>query len=329
MSSVVLIMALLIILVVVGMVVALMKSNEGARKQRALAVIKGQAVPDAGAGGRSEKDAQNRRRAEIAKKLKESGEQEEEDKKKNTIALMIEQAGMSISVKQFWIGSAIFSVVAMAVAKFLLGGSFFVVLMVGVTGFFGIPRLYIKRKMGKRQKKFLKEFGEALEAMVRLLKAGMPVTEAIKMAGREFEGPVGDEMSRIYDAQKVGITLPDAVRAAARRMPITEMQMFATAVTIQQQTGSSLSDVLLNLAGVIKARFRLKRKVQALSSEAKSSAMIIGALPFLIGGGLYAINPDYIGILFTSTTGHVLLIGAAVWMGMGILCMKMMINFKV
>lgn len=317
----------LIVLIAMGMVVVLMKNNEAARKQRALSVIKGRGGADSG-GPRNEKDAQNKRRAEIAKKLKESGEAEDKPKKNNT-AMLLEHAGMSISPQKFWIFSAVFGLVAVLLSKFVFHHSIFVVLMVALTAFLGLPRLFLNFKIKRRQKKFLEEFADALEAMVRLLKAGMPVTEAIKMAGREFEGPVGEEMGRIYDAQKVGIPLPEATLIAAKRMPITEVQMFATAVAIQQQTGSSLSEILLNLAGVIRARFRLRRKVQALSSEAKSSAMIIGALPFLIGGGLYLINPEYIGILFTSGTGKFLLVGAGVWMSIGIMIMKIMINFKI
>jgi tight adherence protein B len=202
-------------------------------------------------------------------------------------------------------------------------------LLVGFTALFGFPRFVLKKKIQRRQKKFLEDFADTLEAMVRLLKAGMPVSEAIAMASREFTGPIGEEMARIYDAQKIGVSLQDAVLDAARRMPITEMQMFATGVSIQAQTGSSLSEVLTNLARVIRSRFRLKRKVQALSAEAKASAMIIGALPFLIGGGMYLINGDYIMILFTRPLGQAWLIGSAVWMTVGILIMRAMINFKI
>src|SRR5690606_32545453 len=132
------------------------------------------------------------------------------------------------------------------------------------------------------------------------------------MISREFTGPVGQEMSRIYDAQKVGLPLGEAIRKMGPRMPLAEVQMFATAIAIQQQTGSSLSEVLGNLAGVIRARHRLKRKVQALSSEAKVSAMIIGALPIVVTLALWAVNPEYIGLLFEHPTGKMLLFGAII-----------------
>ena len=157
----------------------------------------------------------------------------------------------------------------------------------------------------------------------------MPVSEAISMIAREFTGPVGEEMSRIYDKQKIGIPIHEAAKEATLRMPITEMNMFATGLAIQAQTGSSLSEVLRNLAGVIRARFKLKRKIKALSSEAIASASIIGSLPILLSLGMYFANREYIMILFESTTGNILLAFAVFWMLCGIVVMKIMINFKI
>lgn len=327
MNTLTLVIIMLIVLVALGMVVAVMMSNQTAKKERALAVIKGQSqYQDA---KKNQRDAQDKRREQIAKKLKESSEEESKGKNKGTtMKAKLQQAGLSISVRQFYLFSLLFSVVFVAVAA-LLKAPLFALPFLWFFGFLGLPRLFVRRKIKKRQKKFLEEFADALEAMVRLLKAGMPVTEAIAMAGREFEGPVGEEMLQIYDAQKIGVSLPDATLEAARRMPITEMQMFATGIAIQTQTGASLSEVLTNLARVIRARFRLKRKVQALSSEAKASAGIIGSLPFLVGGGMYFINNEYILMLFKTTPGIIMSCGGALWMAIGIFIMKAMINFKV
>lgn len=326
MNPLILIGILLVILILLGMAAAIIIGNEAEKKKRALAVIQGHHKSESSEG--DERQEQDRRRAEIAKKLKEQDEGEGKEKKKGTISDLMEQAGMKADTKKFWIFSVVFSIICVTISQ-VMGVSMIGVIFIGITALLGLPRMFLKMKVKRRQKKFLEEFADALEAMVRLLKAGMPVAEAISMAGREYVGPVGEEMSRIYDAQKVGISLPDATYAAAERMPLTEMQMFATAVTIQQQTGASLSEVLMNLAGTIRARYRLKRKVQALSSEAKASAMIIGSLPFLIGGGLWAINPEYIGILFETVPGRAMLIGGGFWMGIGIFIMRAMINFKV
>lgn len=322
MEPVQIIVIAVIALVGIGMVVALVLNDKAEQRRKALSVIKGQ-------GGETREDQRlvaDKRRAEIAQKLKE---QEKGKKgKKASLRDQLMMAGLKITPKQFWIFSGLLALAAAGVAKGM-GFSLFVCLMAFVVGLLGVPRMVLKMKTDKRQKKFLEEFADALEAMVRLLKAGMPVSEAISMVGKEYTGPVGEEMARIYDAQKIGVPLAEACQESARRMPLPEMQMFATGITIQAQTGASLSEILLNLAAVIRARFKLKRKIKSLSSEAKASAMIIGALPVFVAGGIWLINPDYIGVMFTTSSGKMMMAGAAVWMSFGVLAMKIMINFKV
>lgn len=308
--------------VVVGLSLLTMKQVEKSRNKRALSIIRGQAVDDT--KGKNDKDSQNKRRAEIAKKLKQGNDPD----RKETIAIKLKQAGVSMTPARFWILSVFLMLVGLGLAAAAKLSPVAIVL-IGITCLLGVPRYILRWKIRRRQKKFLGDFADALEAMVRLLKAGMPVTEAIHMAGKEFEGPMGEEMLLMYESQRVGMSLPDAAMAAARRMPITEMRLFATGMTIQQQTGASLSEVLMNLASVIRARYKLRRKIQALSSEAKASAMIIGALPFLVGTGMYFLNPEYAMLLLTTSTGKFWMTASMVWMGIGILIMKAMINFKI
>lgn len=327
MTVIQIVIILLILIVVIGSMMAYMMAQEVSRKKRVMSVIQGSNGLKTQV---SEKDEQNKRRADIARKLKDNKDEvpEEGKKKKTTISMMIEQAGLGLSVKKFWLFSVISMVIFITIAK-LLGQPPLVMLLLAITGLLGFPRFILKRKASRRQKKFLEEFPDALEATVRLLKAGMPVAEAISMISREFDGPVGEEMSRIYDKQKIGVSLPEAALEATRRMPLPEMQMFATGLAIQAQTGSSLSEVLMNLSSVIRSRFRLKRKVKALSSEAIASASIIGALPNLVALGMYFTNREYILVLFTDPFGKVLLAGAVIWMCIGIFMMKAMINFKI
>lgn len=320
------IIAVVIVLAVAGTVVAVMMNREAERKKRMLSVIKGQS-----SGGSDvqidEKDLQNKRRAEIAKKLKDEKE-EEKEKSKTTTSMMLEQAGLTWTPMHFWIFSLISFVCFVALAKFM-GQSPMIISLAAIIGFFGFPRFVMKRITTKRQKNFLMEFPDALEATVRLLKAGMPVSEAIAMIAKEFDGPVGDEMSRIYDKQKIGVPIHEAAQDSMRRMPLAEMQMFATGLSIQAQTGSSLSEVLMNLSGVIRARFKLKRKIKALSSEAVASAGIIASLPVVVTTGMYFLNYEYLEVMFTTKTGNMMLTGAVLWMGVGVLIMKQMINFRV
>jgi tight adherence protein B len=323
--NIVLIIAALVLFLMMAVAASVFLGRQKQRRDRYLSVI----ARAKGTGGGDDNKALAKQRADIAKKLKESSDETHEKKKdKTTIRQLLQQAGIESSMTRYWIVSAIFAFsvwLLLFLTSWPMTAKFFVVF----TAFLGIPKMFIKWKAKRRQKKFLKEFPDALDAMGRLLQAGMPMSEAIAMASREFQGPLREEMLRIYDNQKIGTPLGEAALMTARRVPLPEVHMFATALQIQSETGSSLSEVLSNLSNVIRSRFRLRRKVQALSSEAKSSAAIIGCLPFLVMGGLYAARPAYIMILFTTQTGHMLLYGCACWMGLGMLMMRQMINFRI
>lgn len=331
-------MLTLIIFLVAGLIGAgiaafIMQQNKSRRRERALSVISGRApekrTEDDGIKKETGKDGKTGGNVtDIAKKLKKAAKENENDQGSQNVAGLLLQSGLSISLARFWITAMTMATIFSGIVL-LSGVSLIVAALLVFTAYFGAPRFFLRFKIARRQKAFLTDFADALEAMIRLIKAGMPVSEAIAMVSREFSGPVGEEMGRVYDAQKTGTPLADAVRKMIPRMPIPEVQMFATAIAIQVQTGSSLSEVLGNLSGLIRARSRLKRKVQALSAEAKSSAAIIGALPIVVSLALWGVNPDYIGLLFTNSTGKMLLFGAVSWMGMGVLAMRQMINFKV
>lgn len=318
---------LLVFLLIAGTAYAVYLNQQAEKRNRILKVIKGSNLVQADTKSKKG-SAGDQKRNDLSRKLKENEIDPAKKKKGTTLNDMLIQAGLDISVKKFWLFSLLFAVV-FTIAVYFSGQPYFVVGMSAIVGFFGLPKMFLKMRAKKRQKKFLEEFADALESMMRLLKAGMPVSEAISMVAREFGGPMGEEMSRIFDQQKIGIPLAEAVLSGAKRMPLAEMKMFATAVAIQSQTGSSLSEVLENLARVIRARFQLKRKVQALSSEAKASAGIIGALPLLVMLGMKFMNPDYIDVLFITPQGNWLLAAAFFWMFMGVVVMRQMINFKV
>ncbi len=297
------------------------------RRDRYLSVISRTKGAQSGEEGRDKNVA--KQRADLARKLKAAGDENQgKQKDKTSLRQLMQMAGIEAPVSRYWLWSAGFAAIVggvMLLSSWPAIAKVFVVF----TAFLGLPKMYLKWKAGRRQKQFLKEFPDALDAMARLLQAGMPMSEAIAMASREYIGPLKDEMTRIYENQKIGIPLGEAALLTARRIPLTEVHMFATALQIQSETGSSLSEVLGNLSNVIRSRFRLKRKVQALSSEAKSSAAIIGALPVVVTLGLYLARPEYIGILFIMPKGKIMLGGACVWMSFGILMMRQMINFKI
>ncbi len=316
---------LVVFLALAGMISAAVAKRQEQR-ERYLSVI---ARTPAGQAREKDEKMSKQQHADIAKKLKQaSAEQQEKKKDKTTIRQLLNMAGIDAPVSQYWILAGIFAfIVGLFVTT--IGWPPVARLFLVVTAFLGVPKLFLKMKIARRQKKFLTDFPDALDGMVRLLQAGMPMSEAIAMGSREFSGPIREELLRVYDSQKVGMALGEAVMGMARRVPLTEVYMFAAALQIQSETGSSLSEVLSNLSNIIRSRFRLQRKVKALSSEATGSAAIIGALPFLVSLGLYFVRPEYVGILFTAQKGKLLLIGAGMWMSFGVLMMRQMINFKI
>jgi tight adherence protein B len=319
---------LILALMIFGVVFVVRQGQQ--RRARFISVI----TRARGSGEGSSKGEETNRllakqKADIARKLK-AAQEETEGKKKDRLSLraLMQQAGIEAPLAHYWIGSAIFAAFVWLLLLLTSWPPITKGLVLGAA-FMWVPKMFLKWKAKRRQKKFLAEFADALDAMGRLLQAGMPMTEAVAMASREFTGPLKEEMVRIYENQKIGVPLGEAALISARRVPLAEVQMFATAVQIQSETGSSLSEVLYNLSSVIRARFRLRRKVQALSSEAKSSAAIIGCLPLLVMFALYLVRPEYIGQLFTKPLGKMMLYGSGIWMSFGILMMRQMINFKI
>jgi len=325
MASMITIAIVLVIILGAGIFASVVSARQ-ARQARYAAVI----VRDGGRHRDDARDKQSKQRADIAKKLKEASAAEAAKRKDRTsIRELMIQAGFEAPVVRYWLCALLFAAAMYGLLILVTDWPKIAVVFVAITSFLGLPRVFLKWKAARRQKKFLEEFADALDASVRLLQAGMPISEAIAMVAREYEGPLREEMMRIYENQKIGVPLGQAAYEMSQRIPLPEAHMFATALQIQSETGSSLSEVLSNLSAVIRARFRLKRKVQALSSEAKASAAIIAALPPLVSFGLYVVNEKYISVLFDTRTGNLLLGGAVFWMCCGVLIMRQMINFKV
>lgn len=274
-------------------------------------------------------NAQKKAKSNIAKKLKNTNAAvNSEGLSLSSVKYMLIQAGLETPMVMFWIYSMFSGVLFFGLAQYF-DANLIIAICTTIFGVLGFPRFVLKKKVEKRQKKFLEDMPDCLEAMVRLLKSGMPISEAISMTSKEFSGPIGEEITKVYEAQRIGDTLPEAMQALAFRVPTPEVQMFATAIIIQVQTGSSLAEVLQNLSDVIRQRFRLRRKVKALSSEAKASASIIAALPISVAVGMYFLNYDYVSILWIDDFGKTLIYGSIGFMTCGVLIMRQMINFKI
>lgn len=191
----------------------------------------------------------------------------------------------------------------------------------------GLPKYVIGYLTKRRLKEFTRLFADAIDVIVRGVKAGLPVPECIAAIGREMPDPVGMEFRLISEGTRLGMSLDECMERAIDRVPTPELRFFSIVLVIQRQTGGNLADTLGKLSEVLRGRKKMRDKVQSMSSEAKASAGIIGALPIVVGLLLSLIAPDYIALLFTTRTGNIAIGGGLVWMGAGIFVMKQMISF--
>ncbi|MCT2580223.1 MAG: type II secretion system F family protein [Mesorhizobium sp.] len=272
-----------------------------------------------------------RRRKTLQDSLKQLDEKQktnDRNVKKPPLRAQIRQAGMTVSLERFYIYSVICGIV-LTILAFLAGAPLLVLPGALLAGALGLPRWFVSFRRARRVKAFLEEFPNALDIIVRAVKSGLPLNDAIRLIANESPEPVRSEFRRIVDSQQMGMSIPDATMRMSETMPCTEAGFFGIVIQIQSQAGGNLSEALGNLSRVLRDRKKMKAKVQALSMEAKASAVIIGALPFVVAFLVYLTSPNYIMPLFTTSVGNLILGCSGVWMSIGILVMRKMMNFEV
>jgi len=268
-------------------------------------------------------DAANRRK-QIADSIKELGEQGK--RKKQSLEARLAQAGLSWSRKKFFAAS--FASAALFGGLVWISGAHLLVVgpAAGVGGI-GLPAWVLGFLRKRRLKKFVDEFPNAIDIIIRGVKAGLPLGDCLRVIATESAEPVRGEFRQIVDAQAMGFTTSEAVERIVERVPTAEASFFSIVIAIQQKAGGNLAEALGNLSGVLRDRKKMKAKIKAMSSEAKASAWIIGSLPFLVGGIVYLTSPQYLELLWKTPSGQLVMAACAIWMGVGIFVMKNIINF--
>ncbi len=293
-------------------------SGEKKTEQRMASVARTEPVQRVARNQRSRRDA-------VADTLKEF---EERHKKKGRVPLSarLAQAGLKWSKRQFVLASAAVGIlcflVGMVVRAHLLGS-----LGLAFAGAFGVPFWLLSFLKKRRETKFLDNFPDAVDIIVRGVKAGLPLGDCVKMVAIEAPEPLKSEFRSIMETQAVGMPLGEACLKLYEDMPVPEANFFGIVISIQQKAGGNLAEALGNLSRVLRDRKKMKAKIQAMSQEAKASAAIIGALPIAVMTLVYITSPKYMSVLFTTPMGHLMLAGSALWMFMGVMVMKKMINF--
>ncbi|WFP76262.1 type II secretion system F family protein [Mesorhizobium sp. WSM4906] len=272
-----------------------------------------------------------RRRKTLQDSLKQLDEKQktsDRNIKKPPLKAQIRQAGMTVPIERFYMYSVICGI-ALTFLAYLAGAPLLVLPGALLAGALGLPRWFVSFRRTRRVKAFLEEFPNALDIIVRAVKSGLPLNDAIRLIANESPEPVRSEFRRIVDSQQMGLSIPDATLRMSETMPCTEAGFFGIVIQIQSQAGGNLSEALGNLSRVLRDRKKMKAKVQALSMEAKASAVIIGALPFVVAFLVYLSSPNYIMPLFTTSVGNLILGCSGVWMSIGIVVMRKMMNFEV
>jgi len=269
---------------------------------------------------------QRSRRDVVEQTLKEFEERHKKSKSL-PISVRIKQAGLKWTKRQFLMISGGVGVVMFLIGVMILPGGLPAAAALAFAGAFGLPRWLLSFLKKRREARFLQAFPDAVDVIVRGVKAGLPLLDCLKVISTESTEPVKSEFRGIIETQAIGMPLGEACAKLYENMHLPEANFFAIVVAIQQRSGGNLSEALGNLSRVLRDRKKMKAKIKAMSQEAKSSAAIIGALPIAVMTMVYITSPNYIALLWTEPLGRVMLAASALWMFTGVMVMKKMINF--
>jgi tight adherence protein B len=283
-------------------------------------------VSKAGAAmpARTARNSQRSRREQVEDTLKEL---EARNKKKSVaLAVKLQQAGLDWSKQRFMAISAALGVAAF-LGFMLIHAGLLASLGVGFAAAFGLPLWLLRYLKKRREAKFIDGFPDAVDIIVRGIRSGLPLLDSLRVITAEASEPIRSEFRSILETQAIGMPIGDACAKLYDRIPLPEANFFGIVISIQQKAGGNLSEALGNLSRVLRDRKKMKAKIQAMSMEAKASAGIIACLPVAVMVLVYLSSPQYISLLWTTPTGRMMLACSAVWMLLGVLVMRKMINF--
>ncbi len=240
----------------------------------------------------------------------------------------IRRTGKSWTLTQYMFASMIMFVVGTG-GMLIVRAPFLMAVLVGLLLGLGLPYLVVGMTIKKRVTQFNTRFPDAIDLLVRGLKSGLPVTETFQVVSQELPGPVGEEFKGVIERIRIGKTMEAALQESADMLGTPEFQFFCITIQIQRETGGNLAETLANLSEVLRKRAQMKLKIRAMSSEAKASAYIVGALPFFVFGIVWMMNPGYLEGFFYEERLIIAGIGGLIWMSIGAGIMAKMISFEI
>ena len=319
--------ALLLTLTLVAFGVVMLRAGN-ARYRKRLSTITGTVDRRTrkSTGGRG--DQSGARRRQIQGRLKEIEEQRKRTAKRQSLTDLLLQGNLKTSPKKFMIFSLILGIV-LTVVYYVMGYPLYGTIPVFIVGFLGLPRWWLKKRGAKRRKLFTKHFANAVDVIVRGVQSGLPVNECLNILAREAPEPINTEFQQIVEGIKIGQTLNEVLDRGLKRIPTTEYKFFAIVMAIQQQTGGNLAETLSGLSGVLRERKKMSDQIKAMTAEARTTAMIIGALPFCMTALMTLTSYAYISILWQETMGQYMIAGGILLMATGTFIMNSMIKFEI
>lgn len=302
------------------------ESRERRKRRMSLALGDGGRVSPAAA------DSSSPRRKAIEKTLKQIEERQvalHGARSRPDLQRRLREAGMTWSLRVYWLVALAVACVAAILAVAAAGLPLLPALGVGVAVGLLAPHLFVSFRRRRRLAKFAAGFPDAIDVIVRGVRSGRPLRDCLAIVAADSSEPIRSEFRLAVEDQSVGLTVDEAVDRLAVRVPLQEVNFLSIVISIQNRTGGSLTEALGNLSSVLRARRQLRAKVKALSAEAKTSAGIIGLLPVIVAGLVHLTSPDYLALLYETGAGLMVLGACALWMSIGILVMRQMINFDI
>jgi tight adherence protein B len=295
-------------------------SGERNAEKRVASVARTEPMPQ-----RVSRASQRSRREQVEGTLKQL-EARQKASKRVPLSVRLTRAGLNWTPRRFMVISAAFGF-AVFVIMMLLSVGLLPALGIAFAAGAGLPFWALSWLKKRRETKFLEAFPDAVDVIVRGIKAGLPLLDSLKLIASEAEEPVRGAFLGIIETQTIGIPIGEACLKLYEDMPVPEANFFGIVISIQQRAGGNLSEALGNLSRVLRDRKKMKAKIKAMSMEAKASAAIIGALPIAVMVLVYITSPQYISLLWTEPLGRMMLAASVVWMSIGIFVMRKMINF--
>jgi len=244
-----------------------------------------------------------------------------------SLATQLARADLKLTVGEF-VALTVISVVTAGGGAHLWRGDVLITAVASLAGFFA-PRAYVGLRRSRRLRSFNGQLGDTINLMVNSIRAGYSILQAMRAVSEEMGSPASDEFGRVVQEVQLGIPLEDALHHMLRRVPSEDLDMMITAINVQREVGGNLAEVLESISYTIRERIRIKGEIRALTAQSRISGYMVAAVPVLLAGVIYLINPEFMGLLFQHICGHIMIGVAVVGIAAGFFAISKIVDIDV